>query len=62
MENYSRMVINLYKDAILGRATADRILGVEKELSCALTAARINNEPTERLQELIEDLHFLPSK
>jgi len=56
------MVINLYKDAILGRATADRILGVEKELSCALTAARINNEPTERLQELIEDLHFLPSK
>lgn len=62
MEKYSRMVIDLYKEAIMGRATADKILEVEKELSCALTAARINNEPTEQLQELIEDLHFLPSK
>ena len=56
------MVINLYKEVIMGRSTADMILEVEKELSCALTAARINNEPTERLQELIEDLHFLPGK
>ncbi|MBQ7553294.1 MAG: hypothetical protein IJT46_02915 [Bacteroidaceae bacterium] len=64
MEKYYRMVIDLYKEAYTdlkdGRnPDNDRILEVKKALACAVTEARVKEEPYDRLNELIKDISVL---
>lgn len=56
MEKYSRLVIDLYKEAVQHQVNPDRILEVHKEIANAITAARIQGEPDQWLQSLLEDL------
>ena len=41
MEKYYRMVIDLYKEALINQVNSEKILEVKKEISNAITTARI---------------------
>ena len=50
MEKYYRMVIDLYKEALLiNRVNPDRVLDAQREISNAITTAIITNEPTSEI-------------
>lgn len=59
MEKYYRMVIDLYKEALLHQVNSDRILDVKKEISNAITTARIQGIPYDELQMLMEDVNAI---
>ena len=61
MEKYYRMVIDLYKEALLiNRVNPDRVLDAQREISNAITTA-ITNEPTSELELLKSDIENLKS-
>lgn len=57
MEKYYRMVINLYKEALINQVNSEKILEAKKEISNAITTARIQDTPTDGLQALLEDVN-----
>ena len=57
MEKYYRMVIDLYKEALL----INRVLDAQREISNAITTAIITNEPTSELELLKSDIENLKS-
>lgn len=64
MEKYSRIVIDLYKscftDHVKGARNNDtEIMEVCKELNFAIDKAKINNEPSEFLENLKKDIEYL---
>ena len=64
METYYRMVIDLYKDAFTDLKEGKdpdkgRILNVKKAIACAVTEAKIKNEPHDYLLALQNDLRAL---
>lgn len=64
MEEYSNLVIELYKnqfsDYVNGSAVnVDRIFEVQICLSKAIDKANINNIPTDHLEKLKKDVDFL---
>lgn len=60
MEKYYRMVIDLYKEALLiNRVNLDRVLDAQREISNAITTAIITNEPTSELELLKSDIENL---
>lgn len=66
MENYSRMVTDLYKTCLTEslkkhQVNSDKILDVKKALASALTEAKVNECPVEELKGLIEDVDYLSS-
>lgn len=62
MEKYYRMVIDLYKEALLiNRVNLDRVLDAQREISNAITTAIITNEPTSELELLKFDIENLKS-
>ena len=61
MEKYYRMVIDLYKEALLHQVNSDRILEVKKEISNAITTAKILNQSTDELQKLYADIDLIES-
>lgn len=62
MEQHYRKVINLYREFCEKRnVSPERILEVQKELASCITAARIQNSPTEDLENLMNDVVFLNS-
>lgn len=57
MEKYYRMVIDLYKEALLiNRVNSDRVLDAQKEIANAITAAVITDKPTSELELLESDI------
>ena len=56
MEKYYRMVIDLYKEALLHQVNSERILEVKKEIANAITTAKIQNKPYDELCKLNEDV------
>lgn len=57
MGRYSTMVIELYKSVLLnGNISHERLLEANKEISNAITEARVMNNPTEYLESLKKDL------
>lgn len=64
MEKYSRIVIDLYKSCftnhVKGSKTNDtEIMEACKELNSAIDKAKINNEPSEYLENLKKDIEYL---
>lgn len=64
MENYNRLVIDLYKrcftDYVNGSTVdADAIQEAQRVLNFAIDKAKINNEPTEILEALKKDVGYL---
>ncbi len=60
MENYNRMVIDLLKEALTSkRINPASVLKVKRELSCAITAAKIQDQPTKELELLLKDVEYL---
>lgn len=64
MENYNRVVIDLYKkcftDYVNGSPIdADSILEAQRLLNFAIDKAKIGNEPTDQLEALKNDLGHL---
>lgn len=64
MENYNRIVIDLYKkcftDYVNGSPVdADAIMETQKVLNYAIDKAKISNEPTDQLEALNNDLRYL---
>lgn len=64
MEKYSRIVIDLYKscftDHVKGfKANDNAITEACKELNSAIDKAKINNEPSEYLENLKRDVEYL---
>lgn len=64
MENYNRLVIDLYKrcftDYINGSPVdADAIQETQRVLNFAIDKAKISNESTESLEELKKDIGYL---
>ena len=61
MEQYSRMVIELYKEALSQNCQVDpeRILEVRKEIACAITAAKVEGLSISPLEELMADVDYL---
>ena len=59
MEKYYRMVIDLYKEALLHQVNSDRILEVKKEISNAIVTARIQGTPYDALQTLLDDVNSI---
>ncbi|MCX4294748.1 hypothetical protein EEL34_15515 [Muribaculaceae bacterium Isolate-039 (Harlan)] len=57
MEKYYRMVIDLYKEALINQVNSERILEVKKEIANAITTARIQGTPYDGLQTLLEDVN-----
>ena len=62
MEKYYRMVIDLYKEALLiHRVNPDRVLDAQSEISNAIHTAIITHEPTSELELLKSDIENLKS-
>lgn len=62
IENYNRMVINLFKEAITNenyRVNSEKSLDVLREIRMAITAANIKGLPTDELCELKSDVEQL---
>ncbi|GFI56808.1 hypothetical protein C5O23_09050 [Duncaniella muris] len=59
MEKYYRMVIDLYKEALINQVNSERILEVKKEIANAITTARIQGNPYDGLQTLLEDVNMI---
>lgn len=64
MEEYSRMVIDLYKscftDHVKGsKANDTAIMEACEKLNFAIDKAKINNEPSEYLEGLKKDIEYL---
>lgn len=59
MEKYYRIVIDLYKEALINQVNSEKILEVKKEISNAITTARIQGTPTDGLQALLEDVNSI---
>lgn len=62
MENYNRMVIDLFKEAITNenyRVNSEKSLDVLREIRMAITAANIKGLPTDELCELKSDVEQL---
>lgn len=64
MENYNRLVIDLYKrcftDYVNGSpVNADAIQETKRVLNFAIDKAKVNNEPTDQLEALNNDLGYL---
>ncbi|MEY8591416.1 hypothetical protein AALK14_08200 [Butyricimonas hominis] len=64
MEDYNRLVIDLYKrcftDYINGSPVdADAIQEVQRVLNFAIDKAKIGNEPTDTLEALKKDVGYL---
>lgn len=59
MEKYYRMVIDLYKEALINQVNSERILEVKKEIANAVTTARIQGTPYDGLQTLLEDVNMI---
>lgn len=64
MAKYYRMVIDLYKSVIADirngkELDQDKILGTKKALACAITEAKIKDEPYTELLALQNDLRAL---
>lgn len=57
MEKYYRMVIDLYKEALINQVNSEKILEVKTEISNAITIARIQGTPYDGLQTLLEDVN-----
>jgi hypothetical protein len=53
------MVIDLYKEALINQVNSEKILEVKKEISNAITTARIQGTPTDGLQALLEDVNSI---
>lgn len=61
MENYNRIVIELFKEAIINQVNRDKILEVQRVLANAITTARILEKPADEISALNADLEFLKS-
>ena len=62
MDNYNRMVIDLFKEAITNenyRVNSEKSLDVLREIRMAITAANIKGLPTDELCELKSDVEQL---
>lgn len=64
MENYNRLVIDLYKrcftDYVNGSPVdADAIQETRRVLNFAIDKAKISNEPTDMLEALKKDVEYL---
>ncbi len=60
MTTHYRLVINLFKEVLtIKKINPASILKVKRELSCAITAAKIQNQPTKELESLLEDVELL---
>ncbi len=59
MEKYYRMVIDLYKEALINQVNSEKILEAKKEISNAITTARIQGTPYDELQKLLEDINTI---
>ena len=59
MEKYYRMMIDLYKEALINQVNSERILEVKKEIANAITTARIQGTPYDGLQTLLEDVNMI---
>lgn len=59
MEKYYRMVIDLYKEALINQVNSERILEVKKEIANAITTARIQGTPYDGLQTLLDDVNMI---
>lgn len=53
------MVIDLYKEALINQVNSERILEVKKEIANAITTARIQGNPYDGLQTLLEDVNMI---
>lgn len=59
MDNYNRMVIDLFKEAITNenyRVNSEKSLDVLREIRMAITAANIKRLPTDELCKLESDV------
>lgn len=64
MENYNRIVIDLYKSYFTDHIKGSKIDGTAimeacKKLNSAIDKAKINNEPSEYLENLKKDVEYL---
>lgn len=62
MKDYSRIVIDLFKEAITNenyRVNSEKSLDVLREIRMAITAANIKGLPTDELCELKSDVEQL---
>lgn len=59
MEKYYRMVIDLYKEALINQVNSERILEVKKEIANAITTSKIQGKPYDWLQTLLEDVNMI---
>lgn len=59
MERYYRMVIDLYKEAIQHQVNSQQILEVKKEIANAITTSKIQGNPYDGLQTLLEDVNSI---
>lgn len=62
MKDYSRIVIDLFKEAIINgnyRVNSEKSLDVLREIRMAITAANIKGLPTDELCELKSDVEQL---
>lgn len=62
MNNYSRLVIDLYKEAFTSenyRVNSERLKEVRLAIANAITEARVLNMPTNDLEALQKDIEYL---
>ena len=64
MENYNRIVIDLYKECFSNYANGvavnqDKIFDVQKQLNFAIDKAIIHNEPADDFEALKNDVLYL---
>ena len=64
MENYNRIVIDLYKKCFTNHVNglpidADLIMEAQRVLNFAIDKAKVNNEPIIELEALNSDLEYL---
>lgn len=62
MKDYSRIVIDLFKEAIINenyRVNSEKSLDVLREIRMAITAANIYGLPTDELHKLESDVKLI---
>lgn len=63
MTDYSRIVIDLMKDALVHRdVSAETLADAQKQLAYELDRRKVNNRSTDEIQRLYDDVLWLRSE
>ena len=63
MKDYSRLVIDLMKDALAHRdVSAEMLADAQKQLAYELDRCKVNNRSTDEIQRLYDDVVWLRSE